>query len=88
MAKPRVKLDHKEIAKQILNGRETQSLLQDIADDVASNNSDWSVESHTQKTRLGTDREVKRVVDRSDGAFYKEAKTGRMARALTSAKRS
>ena len=65
-----------------------QSLLQDIADDVAAASPDYSVQNHTQKTKYGTERKVKRVVDNSDGAFYKEANTGRMARALNSAKRS
>lgn len=88
MVKPIVKLDHKEIAKQLLNAPEMQALLQDIAEDVASANPDYSVDDYTQRTRFGTDREVKRVVDNSDGAFYKEANTGRMARALSTAKRS
>lgn len=88
MAKPIVRLNHKEIAKQILNAPEMQELLQEIADDVASAQPEYVVEDHTQRTKYGTEREIKRVSDYSDGAFYKEANTGRMARALSSAKRS
>ena len=88
MARPIVKLNHKEVAKQVLNAPGTQELVTSIAERVAAANSDYHVEPHTQRTRYGTEREVKRVVDSTEGAFYKEANTGRMAKALKSAKRS
>lgn len=83
-----MKLDHKAVAQEVLNAAGTQELLTSIAERVASANANYRVESHTQRTKYSTQREVKRVVDSSDGAFYKEANTGRMAKALKAAKRS
>lgn len=81
-----MKLDEKAVAKEVLNASGTQELLESIAAKVAAADSDYHVESHAQQTSFGTQRRVKRVVDSSDGAFYKEANTGRMARALKGAK--
>lgn len=88
MVRPIVKLDNKAVAQEVLNASGTQELLESIATEIASADSNYRVESHSQRTRFGSEREVKRVVDSSDGAFYKEANTGRMAKALKSAKRS
>lgn len=88
MASVYVKLNYQAVADVCLNGEGMQSLLEDIAEDVAGKSGVApEIQTHGQATKYGTIRKVKRVVDTREAALYRESKTGALARALGSVKR-
>lgn len=77
MAKIRVELDRVEVGK-ILKGEGITELLLDIGNDVANKAGDgYEAQVGSRKTRA-----VVNVIDPREGAFFREASTGNLARAL------
>lgn len=88
MARVWVDLNVQAVADVCLNGQGMQALLEDIAEEVASKSGVGpEIQDHEQRTKYGTIRKVKRVVDTREGALYRESKTGALAKALGDVRR-